>query len=37
MTTIQGTGPQPPTNPPRPKKAYKGLALEGFIAHWYAN
>ena len=37
MTTIQGTGPQPPTNPPRPKKAYKGLAMEGFIARWYAR
>ena len=37
MTTMQGTGPQQPTNPPRPKKAYRGLAMEGFIARWYAK
>ncbi len=37
MTTMQGTGPQQQTNSPRPKKAYKGLAMEGFIARWYAR
>src|SRR5262249_14806606 len=25
------------TSPARPKKAYKGLAMEGFIARWYAR
>jgi ubiquinone/menaquinone biosynthesis C-methylase UbiE len=37
MTTTPPTELQPPTNLPRPKKAYRGLAMEGFIARWYAK
>jgi ubiquinone/menaquinone biosynthesis C-methylase UbiE len=37
MTTMRESGLRRETNPPRPKKAYKGLALEGFLARWYAR
>jgi ubiquinone/menaquinone biosynthesis C-methylase UbiE len=37
MTAIRGTGLQQGENLLRPKKAYKGLALEGFRARWYAK
>jgi ubiquinone/menaquinone biosynthesis C-methylase UbiE len=35
--TTPKTGPPQGTSLPRPKKAYKGLALEGFFARWYAK
>ena len=36
MTTT-ATGPQPGANLPRPKKPYRGVGMEGFIARWYAR
>ena len=37
MAAIRGTGLRQETNPPRPKKAYRGLGMEGFVARWYAR
>lgn len=37
MTAIRGTGLRPETNPARPKKPYRGLGMEGFVARWYAR
>jgi ubiquinone/menaquinone biosynthesis C-methylase UbiE len=37
MTINQESGLQRETNPPRPKKGYRGLAMEGFLARWYAR
>jgi ubiquinone/menaquinone biosynthesis C-methylase UbiE len=37
MTTTGGTGPRPGTGLPSPRKGYKGMAMEGFIARWYAK
>jgi ubiquinone/menaquinone biosynthesis C-methylase UbiE len=35
--TNQETGAHEVTSPAKPKKAYKGLAMEGLIARWYAR
>ena len=37
MTADRETGPQPGATPARPTKPYKGLAMEGFLARWYAR
>jgi ubiquinone/menaquinone biosynthesis C-methylase UbiE len=37
MTTIEKTGPHQESKPPRAKKAYRGLGMEGFLARWYAR
>jgi len=37
MATNQTASLHRVANPARPKKAYRGLAMEGFIARWYAR
>jgi ubiquinone/menaquinone biosynthesis C-methylase UbiE len=37
VTISQQTGSHRELNPPRAKKAYKSLAMEGFLARWYAR
>jgi ubiquinone/menaquinone biosynthesis C-methylase UbiE len=37
VITSRQTGQLPDSNPPRAKKAYRGLPLEGLLARWYAR
>ena len=37
MTTTGERGPQQGAGLPRPKKPYRGLGMEGFLARWYAR